>query len=121
MLLALSILDAVSQREKAFVDQWKGRINAGGSDDDDHFTLTGGVGSVGGGGVGVEVDISGGGTAGNGGGIGRGGYGGVRRGGAMNALAPPAYLGQLLSEGNMVAAVARFGLNISGRFLWEGG
>lgn len=85
------------------MDQWKGRINAGGSDDDDFFTLAGGVES------GIGVIVSGGGTAGNGGGIGRGGYGGVRRGGAMNSLAPPAYLGQLLSEGNVVAAVARFG------------
>lgn len=85
VLLALSLLDASSEREKTFVDQWRTRVTAGGLDDDDDVT-PGGLG----GGVGGR----------RGGGGGAGGVGG-------GSLAAPAYLGQLLAEGNTIAAVAR--------------
>lgn len=86
VLLALSLLDAASERERAFVDQWRARVTAGGLDDDDGDGVSFGGGVVVGGG---------------------GMRGGVRRGGGRGSLAPPAYLGNLLSEGNTIAAVAR--------------
>lgn len=75
VLLCLSLLDAASEREKAFVDQWRARVSAGGLDDYDED------------------------------GSGAGGGGGSRRGGG--SLAPPAYLGSLLSEQKTLAVVAR--------------
>lgn len=72
------MLEAASEREKAFVDQWRARVSAGGLDD---------------------YDEDGG---GGGGGRGRSGAGG-----GGGTLAPPAYLGNLLSEQNTIAVVAR--------------
>ena len=91
MLLALSILDAASEREKIFVDRWRERVAAGALDDGDDDAVVRGF-HTGGGGGGVA---------------GRGGFGGVRRGGA-GCLASPAYLGQLLAEGHVIATVARY-------------
>ncbi|CAB1120708.1 unnamed protein product [Ectocarpus sp. CCAP 1310/34] len=76
VLLSLSMLEAASEREKAFVDQWRARVSAGGLDDYDED--------------------------GGRGGRGRGGAGGG------GTLAPPAYLGNLLSEQNTIAVVARY-------------
>lgn len=83
VLLSLSLLDAASDREKAFVEKWRARVSAGGLDDDDY-------------------DENGAGGGGGMGGMGRGGGGGAR-----GSLAPPTYLGSLLSEQNTIALVAR--------------
>lgn len=102
VLLALSLLDAAAERERGFVEQWRARVTAGCLDDDDDFAAAPTFIGAGGGG---------------GGGVGRGGGGGVKRGGGGGSLAAPTYLGHLLSEGNTIAAVARF-VRVGGRFLW---